>query len=456
MSCTSGLGGSSTQNTSSDYSSSRSTGTGLGSGLTGGSVNSGPTSSGIGSSTNTSGPTGSGFGSNNNTSNTSSSEPLSEKVRETLGVGSGNKQSTGLGGRDDGPGYGTASNRDRDSSLGSAIGHGSNPDKYSYDSNTAPGLGGQRIGDDFSSSNTRSEGRTSLPTGLGSDVGAGRSAGGLTGRSGNDNYSSGTGQSLTEKAKEYLPGTGSQTSSGGVTGRSGNDSYSSSGNLTGRSENDSYSSGTGKSLTEKVKDYLPGTGSQTSSGGVTGRSGNDTYSSSTGGESLTQKAQDYLPGTGSTSNRQNDSALAGAREVISGSGRDGSGYNSSSTYGSSATSSLPVRSHDSTLTGDRGLTGSSTGSSDLTSGLTGSSTTGSHSHSHGHGISGAPFDQGKPAPLFFHSSALTQDTAQEGYVPHGGHPIGEAAHSTEEGKQTWLDYRNDPNLPVARANPADL
>jgi hypothetical protein len=57
------------------------------------------------------------------------------------------------------------------------------------------------------------------------------------------------------------------------------------------------------------------------------------------------------------------------------------------------------------------------------------------------------------SPIF---SKLTHDTAQEGYVPHGGHPIGEAAHSTEDGKQTWLDYRNDPNLPVARANPADL
>jgi len=440
---TSALGGSSTHGTSSDYTSSRNTGTGLGSGLTGGSVNSGPTGSGIGSSTNTSGPTGSGIGSNTTTSNTSSSEPLSEKVRETLGVGSGNKQSTGLGGRNDGPGYGTASNRDRDSTLGSAIGHGSNPDKHAYDSNTAPGIGGQRIGDDFSSSNTRSEGRASLPTGLGSDTGAGRSAGGLTGRSGNESYSSGTGQSLTEKAKEYLPGTNNQSSSGGFASRSDNNSYSSSGNLTGRSDNNNYTSGTGKSLTEKAKEYLPGTGSQTSSGGVTGRSDNDQYSSRTGGESLTQKAQDYLPGTGSTSNRQNDSALAGAREVISGSGRDGSGYNSSSTYGSSNTSSLPVRSHDSSLTGDRGLTGSSTGSgltgtgsSGLTSGLTGSSTTGSHSHSHG--ISGAPFDQ-----------------EREGYVPHGGHPIGEAAHNTEEGKQTWLDYRNDPTLPVARANPAD-
>ena len=49
----------------------------------------------------------------------------------------------------------------------------------------------------------------------------------------------------------------------------------------------------------------------------------------------------------------------------------------------------------------------------------------------------------------------TQDIEREGYVPHGGHPIGEAAHNTEEGKQTWLDYRNDPTLPVARANPAD-
>jgi hypothetical protein len=49
----------------------------------------------------------------------------------------------------------------------------------------------------------------------------------------------------------------------------------------------------------------------------------------------------------------------------------------------------------------------------------------------------------------------TRATEREGYVPHGGHPIGEAAHSTEDGKQTWLDYRNDPTLPVARAEPAD-
>jgi hypothetical protein len=120
---------------------------------------------------------------------------------------------------------------------------------------------------------------------------------------------------------------------------------------------------------------------------LTGRSNNDTYSS----------------GTGSQSNTQQDSALAGAREVISGSGRN-DGYNSASTYGSGNTSSLPVRSQDSSLTGDRGFTGSSStgsgltgGSSGLTSGLTGSSTTGSHSH----GISGENFDQGNPYPSSF-------------------------------------------------------
>jgi hypothetical protein len=272
-----------------------------------------------------------------------------------------------LGGRNDGPGYGTASNRDRDSTLGSAIGHGSNPDKYAYDSKTAPGLGGHRIGgDNFTDSNNRNEGRDSLPANLGSDVAAGRSggnssSGGLTGRSDNDRYSSGTGgESLIQKAKDYLPGTGTS-------------SQSSSGGLTGRSNNDSYSSGAGESLTEKVKDYLPGTSS-------------------------------------SRSNTQQDSALAGAREVISGSGRNEPGYNSSSTYGSSNTSSLPVRSHDSSLTGDRGLTGNSsigsgltgTGSSGLTSGLTGSSTTGSGltgSHSHSHGINPDAFDQGKFHPF---------------------------------------------------------
>jgi hypothetical protein len=157
--------------------------------------------------------------------------------------------------------------------------------------------------------------------------------------------------------------------------------------LTGRSNNDSYSSGTGESLAQKAKDYLPGTSNQSSSGGLTGRSNNDTYSS----------------GTGSQSNTQQDSALAGAREVISGSGRN-DGYNSASTYGSGNTLSLPVRSQDSSLTGDRGFTGSSStgsgltgGSSGLTSGLTGSSTTGSHSH----GISGENFDQGNPYPSSF-------------------------------------------------------
>ncbi|KAH0287607.1 hypothetical protein M436DRAFT_69313 [Aureobasidium namibiae CBS 147.97] len=363
----SGLG-----NTSSDYTSqsttSHSTGTGLGSGLTGSTGLTGPSGN--------SGLTGSGLGSNTTSSynTSSSSEPLSEKVRETFGVGGSNKQGTGLGGRNDDPGYGTASKRDNNSSLGSAVGHGSNPDTYAYNSKTAPGLGGHRIGDDFTSSNTRNEGRDSLPTNLGSDVAAGKSGG------------------------------------------------------------------------------------HSSSGGLTGRSDNDRYSSSTGGESLTQKAKDYLPGTdtSSHSSSQPDSARAAAREVISGSGRN-DGYNSSSTYGSSNTSSLPVRSQESTLTGDRGLTGSSgigstgssgltgTGSSGLTSGLTGSSTTSSgltgshgHGHSHSHGL-----------------RDVVCEEEREGYVPHGGHPIGEAAHSTEDGKQTWLDYRNDPTLPVARAEPAD-
>jgi hypothetical protein len=164
--------------------------------------------------------------------------------------------------------------------------------------------------------------------------------------------------------------------------------------LTGRSNNDSYSSGTGESLTQKAKGYLPGGNPDAN---LTGSSNNNSYSSGSTGESLTQKAKDYLPGTGSQSNTQQDSALAGAREVISGSGRN-DGYSSSSTYGSGNTSSLPVRSQDSSLTGDRGFTGSSStgsgltgGSSGLTSGLTGSSTTGSHSH----GISGENFDQGR-------------------------------------------------------------
>ncbi|THY55642.1 hypothetical protein D6C97_05381 [Aureobasidium pullulans] len=373
-----GLGGSSAQNPSGYTSQStghntHSTGTGLGSGLTGNSGNSGLTGN--------SGFTGSGLGS----STPSRNEPVKEKIRETFGVGGGNKHGTGLGGREEGPGYGTGSKRDKDSSLGSVIGHGSNPDKYLYDSKTAPGLGGHRIGDDFTSSNTRHEGADSLPASLGSDAAAGRAK-----------HSS-----------------GSHSSSGGLT--------------SGRSENDRYASG-----------------NSTSSGT---------------GESLTQKAKDYLPGASTHSSSNQDSALAGARSVISGSGRNEPGYDSSN-YGSSNTSSLPVRTHDSTLTGDRGLsssgvgatgsgltgTGSSglsgTGSSGLTGGLTGSSTTstgsgltGSHTHSHGLGDAAC-------------------EAEQEGYKPHGGHPIGEAAHTT--GQQTWLDYRNDPTLPVARANPADL
>lgn len=54
------------------------------------------------------------------------------------------------------------------------------------------------------------------------------------------------------------------------------------------------------------------------------------------------------------------------------------------------------------------------------------------------------------------SNTNTRYAERDGYKPHGGHPIGEAAHDTGDGKQTWLDYRNDPNLPVARAEPADL
>ncbi|KAH0369793.1 hypothetical protein KCU89_g18568, partial [Aureobasidium melanogenum] len=167
----SGLGGSSIQNPSSDYTSQsttgygRSTGTGVGSGLTG-----------------------SGLGPNTTSSRTTSSQPLSEKARETFGVGGGDKHAGGLGSREDAPGYGTSSKRDKDSSLGSVVGHGSNPDKYLYDSKTAPGLGGHRIGDDFTDSNTRHEGGASIPSNLGSDAAAGKagahsSSGGLTGRS---------------------------------------------------------------------------------------------------------------------------------------------------------------------------------------------------------------------------------------------------------------------------------
>lgn len=34
----------------------------------------------------------------------------------------------------------------------------------------------------------------------------------------------------------------------------------------------------------------------------------------------------------------------------------------------------------------------------------------------------------------------------KGYQPHGGHPIGEAAHQTAEGKSTWLNYHDDPKV----------
>ncbi|KAI5243953.1 hypothetical protein E4T43_03995 [Aureobasidium subglaciale] len=369
---TSGL---TSQSTSSHTQSTSSTGLGSGltgsSGLTGNSGNSGLTS----------GLTSSGLGSNTTSSqNTTSSKPVSEKVRETFGVGGGNKHGTGLGGREDGPGYGTGSKRDKDGSLGSVIGHGSNPDKYLYNSKTAPGLGGHRIGDDFTDSNTRNEGAKSLPASLGSDAAAG-------------------------KAKH----SGTHSSSGGLT--------------SGRSENDRYASGTG------------------------GTSGT--------GESLTQKAKDYLPGTSSHSSARDNTAFAGATAAMTGSGHNQTGYGSSADT-SGNTHALPVRTHDSSLPEDRGLGGSSiggsglggsghtgTGSSDLTSGLTGSSTTGTGSgltgsHGHSHGF-----------------SEVACEAEHEGYKPHGGHPIGEAAHSTVDGKQTWLDYRNDPSLPVARANPAD-
>ncbi|KAH0345954.1 hypothetical protein KCU81_g4105, partial [Aureobasidium melanogenum] len=323
----SGLGGSTVQNTSSDYTSQSTTG--YGSGLT---------------------------GSNTTSSRTTNSQPLSEKVRETFGVGGGDRHAGGLGSREDGPGYGTSSKRDKDNSLGSVVGHGSNPDKYLYNAKTAPGLGGHRIGDDFTDSNTRHEGAASLPSKLGSDAAAGKS------------------------------------------------------------------------------------GAQSSSGGLTGRSGNDSYSSGTG-ETLTQKAKDYLPGTSSQSNTQNDSALAGAQEVIGSSGRNEPGYGSS-TYGSSNTSTLPVRTHDSSSTTADSLTpGNVSGAS---FGGTGSGLTGTSSGTAG-GLTGSSTTG---------MSQVACEEEREGYKPHGGHPIGEAAHV--DGKQTWLDYRNDPNLPVARAEPGDL
>ncbi|KAI5205139.1 hypothetical protein E4T39_03213 [Aureobasidium subglaciale] len=342
-----------------------------GSGLTGNSGNSGRTS----------GLTSSGLGSNSTSSQNTYSKPISEKVRETFGVGGGDKHGTGLGSRKDGPGYGTGSKRDKDGSLGSVIGHGSNPDKYLYNSKNAPGLGGHRIGDDFTNSNTRNEGADSLPASLGSDAAAG-------------------------KAKH----SGTHPSSGGLT--------------SGRSENDSYASGTG-----------------TTSGA---------------GEGLVQKAKDYLPGTSSHSSSTRDgSALAGATAAMTGSRQNQPGYGSSANT-SGNTHALPVRTHDSSLTEDRSLDGSSlggsslggsgltgTGPSGLSSGLTSSNTTGTGSgltgsHSHSHGL-----------------SEVACEAEHEGYKPHGGHPVGEAAHSTVDGKQTWLDYRNDPSLPVARANPAD-
>ncbi|KAI5205265.1 hypothetical protein E4T38_04405 [Aureobasidium subglaciale] len=352
--------------------------TGLGSGLTGSSGLTGDS----GNNGFTSGPTSSGIRSNTSSSeNTTSSKPVSEKVRETFGVGGGNKHGTGLGSREDGPGYGTGSKRDKDGSLGSVVGHGSNPDKYLYNSKTAPGLGGHRISDDFTDSNTRNEGADSLPASLGSDAAAGKA--------------------------EH---SGTHSSSGGLT--------------SGRSENDRYASG--------------GTG---------GASGT--------GESLTQKAKDYLPGASSHSSARDNTALAGATAAMAGFGHNQPGHGSSANT-SGNTHALPVRTHDSSLTEDRDHGGSSlggsslggsvltgTGSSGLSSGLTSSSTTGTGSgltgsHDHSHGL-----------------SEVACEAEHEGYKPHGGHPIGEAAHSTVDGKQTWLDYRNDPSLPVARANPAD-
>jgi hypothetical protein len=241
-----------------------------------------------------------------------------DKVRQTFGVGGGDKQGTGLGSREDGPGYGTSSKNDSNSGrLGSAVGHGSNPDAHLYNSKNAPGLGGHRIGDDFTDSNTRHEGADRLPGGLGSDAAAGKAG-----------HSSSGSTRLTS-------GLSSDTSR-----RQG--------------DNVGYASGNTSSST---------------------------------GETLARKAEEYLPGTGSHSGTQPGST-----------GRQETDYESSS-HGASNASSLPVRTQDSSLTGEQGYS-SSTGSG-LTSGLTGSNTTntgsgltGSHSH-HGHGLSDIGVNAGK-------------------------------------------------------------
>lgn len=333
----------------------------------------------------------------------SSNQPIKEKVRQTFGIGGSDKYGTGLGGRTEGPGYGTASKHDRDGSrLGSIVGHGSNPDRYLYNSRNAPGIGGHRLGDrdDFTDSNTRHEGADSLPSDLGSDAAAGN-------------------------AKH------SSSSSGGIVSALS----SAASNLT---------SGTGHNRVSQDE-----TTSQAGAGQHQGTDNRQNFGTTrdTGsfGDAVHDRSRNSNVGTsGGQSNVPSAEATAA----------DGSGGHREPAYDNSRLSNTTNLAERDSRVG--GVSGGAFG------GAAGSSLTGSHTTRSGAGASGGNSGlvhdacaEGKSLASKFATRSLMA-IEREGYQPHGGHPIGEAAHSTDDGKRTWLDYRNNPALPISRGKPADL
>lgn len=309
---------------------------------------------------------GTGLGTNTTSSKTSS-EPMSEKVRETFGIGGSNKHGTGLGGREEGPGYGTASKNDKDSSrLGSVVGHGSNPDKYLYNSKNAPGIGGHRLegSDDFTQSNIRHEGADKLPSTLGSDVAAGNAKHSSTSQSSSGGLASGL-----SSAASRLTGTGNDRDVSSTTGHHHGEHDRNTSGI-----NPTSGTGATSALARKAEEYLPGT---------TGHS-TTSHTAPTGTETGRGPIDSGLSGN------QNNTALAGATAAIAGSGRHEPGYGNS-TYDQSA---LPIRTHDSMSGGEhqgRGLVGTALSGAGI--GGTGSGLTGSHGHHHG--ISDPLCDEGK-------------------------------------------------------------
>ncbi|GAB7356629.1 hypothetical protein MBLNU459_g7350t1 [Dothideomycetes sp. NU459] len=292
--------------------------------------------------------------------------------------------------------------------LGSEFGGGKGGDRYLYDSRSAPGFGGRSHDDDFTHKNIHNVGSGSISEDVGSVAGAGKSDGGVS------------------KPGLNRTGTGMGGGSSGLTsGYSSNSQGRTSDSATGQSSATSgYGSGAAAGITSGLAAI--GLGSKS-------RTGDSTQS-----------------GTEPISGRQGSGVAGEAYDAGNTRGYDGQAPQKTTTTTNTYSEPLSDRQRGSNVQdtgyGNRDV---SSNTSDFKAGapVSGYTHSGSGPAGGSHnvdGLVGSHTGNGRNAGI---TDELDDGCeGARGYEPHGGHPIGEKAHQTSEGKSTWLNYHDDPKV----------